>query len=253
MNLRDKGRQAASFLRHTRSAVPLVLDTVYLKRKPFVAVSRNDLKLLLQPGRGESFIFYENFVERVYFQGGIKLHPGSTVVDIGANIGAFSVLARSMVGFKGRVIAIEPVAETFGRLLHNMMLNRFDNVECRRAAVDGVEGTLSLKITQKSANATAYKINDISDNVAVETAPCITLDRIMDESRIKQIDLLKIDCEGSEYGIFETMSARTAACIKQIAMEVHHIPGKDYRDIERKLVSLGFKVQSGYTWFAVRD
>jgi len=80
-------------------------------------------------------------VRRDYLSHGITLRPGDTVVDIGANIGAFTVLAAKIVGSSGCVIAFEPILQAFERLRENVALNAFKNVECRRAAVDAQEGT----------------------------------------------------------------------------------------------------------------
>ena len=111
-----KCRQVASFCRHTRTPLALSLDTLRLKRGPFVAVSGDGLRLRIKPRSGESFTFYEIMVRHDYLNDGITLRPGATVVDIGANIGAFAVMAASIVGPRGRVIAFEPIPETFERL-----------------------------------------------------------------------------------------------------------------------------------------
>ena len=170
------------------------------KRSPFVAISGNGLKLSLLPHSGESFTFYENLIEGIYLKNGITLKPGSTVVDIGANIGAFTILAASIVGPRGHVFAFEPIKDTFERLQKNVDLNGLKNIECRRAAIDSQEGEITLQVAEKSAYATAHKTTIIGDERPSETVPCLTLDRIFSEFQIDRINLLKIDCEGSEHG-----------------------------------------------------
>src|SRR5260221_10724280 len=135
-----KCHQIFSFFQHTRTPVALALDSLKIRRSPFVAISGDGLKLSLLPQSGESFTFYENLIQRVYLKNGITLKPGSTVVDIGANVGAFSILAASIVGPRGRVLAFEPINKTFERLRKNVALNGLKNVECHRAAIDSQEG-----------------------------------------------------------------------------------------------------------------
>jgi FkbM family methyltransferase len=245
-----KGRQIVTFYRHSRTPLALALDSLHIKQSPFVAISGDGLKLSLLPRAGESFTFYENMIECDYLKNGITLKPGSTVVDIGANIGAFAVLAGSIVGPRGRVIAFEPVAKTFERLKENVALNGLDNVDCHCAAIDSREGTITLRVFGKSAFASAHGVNKIGDDGADETVSCLTLDRVLKDFQIDRINLLKIDCEGSEHGIFETLSPDAAAQIDQIAMEVHPIEGASTDRLKERLATLGFTVRCGPIWVA---
>lgn len=246
-----KVEQIASFYRHSRTPLALSMDTIRLRRTAFEAVSEDGLRLKLRPRSGESFTFYENLIRKDYLRNGIALRPGDTVVDVGANIGSFSVLAASIVGPEGRVIALEPVGETSRRLEENIALNRLGNVRCRRAAVDAECGVLHIRTGGKSAYATAHASGAPEEDEAVEAVECLTLARVFEEYRIDRIDLLKLDCEGSEYGIIETLTPDLAARIGQIAMEVHPIEGRSYRAFGEALRGLGFDYQAdGWNWFA---
>jgi FkbM family methyltransferase len=216
-----------------------------------VAVAVDGLKLSLLPRSGESFTFYENIIRRDYLKGGITLRPGATVVDIGANMGAFAVLAGSIVGPTGRVIAFEPVTKTFERLEGNVALNRLRNVECHRVAIYSRDGMITLQIHAKSAFATAHEVFEVSHAQATETVPCLTLDQVFRDFQINRINLLKVDCEGSEYGIFETLSPYIAARIDQIAMEVHPVEGKSMDRLSERISTLGFTLlRHKYPWIA---
>jgi FkbM family methyltransferase len=217
-----------------------------------VAVSREGLKLSLLPNCGDSFTFYENMIQRCYFTNGVTLMPGSTVVDIGANFGAFAVLAGSIVGLQGRVIAFEPIAKTFARLQKNIELNGLNNVDCHQAAIDSGEGPITFQVYDKSAYATAHHIHfkECGLHDTIETASCLTLDKAFEYLKIDRINLLKVDCEGSEYGIFDTLSPGVAAKIDQIALEVHHVPGTSPDHLAERLETLGFSVIYGPIWVA---
>lgn len=242
--------QIASFFRHAHTPYSLAIDSVRLKRTAFEAVSEDGLKLKLKPRSGESFTFYENLIRKDYLRGGIALRPGDTVVDVGANIGSFSVLAASIVGPGGRVISFEPVGETFGRLEENIALNGLCNVQRRRAAVDVECGVLELHTGVKSAFATAH-LKDIPGNDrTVEVVECLTLARVFEEYRIDRINLLKLDCEGSEHGIIESLTPDLAARIDQIAMEVHPVEGRSAQALGEALRGLGFDYEAGSIWFA---
>jgi FkbM family methyltransferase len=250
----SKAGQIASFFAYTQTPAALTLDSLKLKHDPFVAVSKGGVKLRLDPLAGESFTFFENFVRQDYLRNGIALKSGDTVVDIGANIGAFALHAASIVGPTGRVIAIEPAGRTFARLEENVRLNNFGNLTCVRAAIDHEPGTLALSLHPKSAFSSAHNVNANGDG-AVEMVPCRTLAQIFAEYRLQHVDFLKVDCEGSEYGIFQSLSRELAARIHQIAMEVHPVEGMTFDGIRQSLERLGFEVHHfpGYPWVVLSN
>jgi FkbM family methyltransferase len=218
-----------------------------LKDAPFVAISQG-VKLYIEPRAGESFTFFENLIRQDYLRNGITLLTGDTVIDIGANIGTFAVLARSVVGPTGRVIAIEPTRKAFAKLEKNVLMNDFGNIVCVQVAIEDKPGKIALKVQPKSAFSSAYGVNGGEGDV--EIVPCLTLSQIFEEYQIEQAHLLKIDCEGSEYGIFESLSPELAARIHQISMEVHPVKKRTADSIRRNLEGLGFEVRPGYPWVA---
>jgi FkbM family methyltransferase len=246
-----KTQTIISFFGNTRNPFALTMDALKLSSRPVVAVTGDGIKLRLKPNAGETFTVYEILIRRDYLADGITIRPGDTVVDIGANIGSFTVLAAKAVGTHGRVISFEPVAETFARLEENVALNDYRNVECRRAAIDAQEGTLTLRLGTKSAQATAYLESPMHASGNIETAPCITLERAFQDHHLQRINLLKVDCEGSEYAIFETLSPSLAARIDQIAVEVHDIESRTKEQLHECLRALGFEVRpSSHCWVA---
>lgn len=68
---------------------------------------------------------------------------------------------------------------------------------------------------------------------------------------IDRINFLKVDCEGSEHSIFETLTPELAARIDQIAMEVHEFEGAKVDHLSDRLTTLGFVLRRGTIWFAV--
>ena len=246
----DKWSEVVGFCRGSDTPLALVLDTLRLKASPFIAISADGIKLELRPRRGESFTFFENLVRQDYLKNGVALYPGAIVIDVGANIGSFTLLAASIVGVNGRVYAFEPVSETFARLERNISLNRTGHivVPCREA-VGGKEGSITINTHEKSAYASATS----SVRCPSETARCSTVQGMIERYRLERVNFLKVDCEGCEYEIFRSMTPSTASKIGQIAMEVHPTDGESEDALEAALRDLGFSVRRfGWNWYATR-
>ena len=79
--------------------------------------------------------------------------------------------------------------------------------------------------------------------------PCRTLDDVLQSQGIEKVDFLKVDCEGGEYALFDSVSDATLARISRIALEFHEIhPSHDHKRIVKRLESAGYKVEIERTW-----
>jgi FkbM family methyltransferase len=122
------------------------------------------------------------------------LKPGMTFVDVGANIGYFTLLAAQLVGSQGRIVAYEPTPVVAARLRENILLNGFDQVIAVEAAVCEEVGTAHLHQSADDPEA-----NSLFDETGHSLEVSVTsLDTDLKCRGIKKIDLLKIDAEGAE-------------------------------------------------------
>ena len=119
------------------------------------------------------------------------LKPGMVFVDVGSNIGYFSLIAASC---GATVVAYEPTPAVFGRLRENVALNQFANVSLVNAAVADKPGTLTLYQSPDDPEANSLFGN--GDNSI--QVPTVALDDDLSARDIRRVDLLKIDAEGAE-------------------------------------------------------
>jgi FkbM family methyltransferase len=133
------------------------------------------------------------------------LQPGQTVVDVGANVGYYSLTAASRVGSSGRVIAFEPGPPAAARLLENVALNGFPNIEIVQSAVADRTGSVAFSLGNDSEGSSMFDISGNSVQRYVDV-PVTTLDGYLSTTATKHVDLLKIDAEGAELGV--VMGAR---------------------------------------------
>jgi FkbM family methyltransferase len=157
----------------------------------------------------------------IYYQGTFEPHclpylricarKGDTVVDVGANIGFYTLESALAVGEAGRVIAIEAAPPHIETLRKNVRLNAMNCVSLVDTAVsDAVdEATLALP---KGDNLGMFTLGRVESDEAYRVA-LRPLDDVLDEQRIDSLALIKMDIEGSEYRALRG-AARTLAKYK---------------------------------------
>lgn len=143
-----------------------------------------------------------------------EISPGDCVLDAGANIGVFTVLASSLVGSTGRVVAVEPQPENLRVLRRNIELNGCRNVSVVPRALSNVDGS-AVFITGRGIGAHLSR----SGGIPVDT---ISLPSILTVAKLPRIDYLKMDIEGAEVRVFEAEGTDMAiSTLRRAVVEIH--------------------------------
>jgi FkbM family methyltransferase len=124
------------------------------------------------------------------------LQPGMGVLDLGANIGYFAMLAGSLVGPSGYVLAVEPNPANVRLMEASRRANGFDQVTICQSAAGPQTGLLVLNASHSNGT-TAGLPDDMNAMLGAEIVPCLRPDALVPPG--KRIDLIKIDVEGAEY------------------------------------------------------
>jgi FkbM family methyltransferase len=132
---------------------------------------------------------YESEKQKVFE---LKVRPGNTVFDIGANAGFYTLLASYLVGEAGHVYAFEPLARNTHFLYEHLRLNRVGNVQVIESAVSDSEGDTYFDDASGSAMGHLSAIG----RLRVHT---ISIDAMVSEGKILPPDCMKIDVEGGEF------------------------------------------------------
>lgn len=122
-----------------------------------------------------------------------SIKNGDTVIDIGANVGFYTLFFRSLVGEKGKIISFEPEPNNFSMLKKNIEINNFENIEIFQYALGSEEKKISMKLSESVGQHTV----DIDGDLEVR---CMKLDDIVEKA-----DFIKIDAEGYEVEILNGM------------------------------------------------
>jgi len=180
----------------------------------------------------------EIFFDHVYTRFGCGLRPEDDVVDIGANVGVFSVYAARTVR---RVFAFEPHPESVRFITDNLRNNGLTNVIVECAAVGDQFGTARLYL-----GAGAYGHLLFDHNVSGRLGESIevvetTLARIIEAHDLERIGLLKMDCEGAEGLILSSAAKEDLARVDRICLEYHdNVSPLSHAQMEELLVEAGF-------------
>jgi FkbM family methyltransferase len=189
--------------------------------------------LRLRDSGGDVFIFHEVLRDQVY-QVRAEWFSCSprVIVDLGANVGLTSLaLAGQFPG--ARLVAVEPLPANAALLRHNLLCLG-DRAHVWEAAVADRAGTLRLSVATENYNASLVRTTDEGVDVRV-----VTMDGVLSEEGIEQIDVLKIDIEGAERMLLADSPAWLMR-VKVILIELHD--GYEFVDLERDLAPAGFRV-----------
>jgi len=172
------------------------------------------------------------------------IEPSMSVVDIGANIGYFTMLSASLVGPSGLVVAVEPNPENIKLLEASRRVNGFDQVLIIQAAAGRRTGLLALNVSY-SNGITGELPNNVDAILAARPVPCFALDAILPKDR--RIDLVKIDTEGAELnaviGLSETIERDRPVVVSEFSPGalpgISHCSGPEYL---RFLIAKGYRI-----------
>ena len=131
-----------------------------------------------------------------------RLRDGFTFIDIGANIGAYSLFVAARAGRGARILAVEPQPEIFARLAFNIAQNPFGTVKAVACALADKPGELTLFIDPTNRGESSVRILNSSAGTSVKV-PAMTLLALVEGEGYERIDAMKLDVEGAEDLILE--------------------------------------------------
>jgi len=189
------------------SSTPIVIDPWW-----------RNLKIALPNTSNAALLFYRTHSdESLAWLLQALLSPRMTFLDVGAHIGAFTLVGAKMVGNEGKVIAIEPLPPCAEAIRRNAAMNGMANVRVYEGALCERSGRIGFQADpQRSGGWIATNPGE----VAFET-PCWTLDEFLHSAGITRVDVMKLDASGNEIaalrGGAETLrSGRLAALVMKL-------------------------------------
>lgn len=208
-----------------------------LNSNPILSL-RNGLKIKVRTNSTDVQAFTNVWILEEYRRQLSLVNESDVVIDIGAHIGLFSLYVSQFYK-NGSIFCFEPIKENYDLLSYNISLNKRKNVKAFQKAVADKSGVVKVFL---SPDAAAHSL--FLKGSSYQEVESISLKEILDSHEIESCDLLKMDCEGSEYMILNSLPEKYFDRIHKVVMEYHLITEKPelIQDLVRKLVSLNYEV-----------
>jgi FkbM family methyltransferase len=180
---------------------------------------------------------------------------GDMVVDVGAHIGPYTIIASKRVGSDGKVVAIEADPGNFDLLSRNIQLNRLSNVLALNYAAYSEEKKIKLYLPSSGEDSSSYtKYNTIMSDRARDDEESVevsanTLDYLLlSKNMIKQeeVNWIKIDVEGAEYEVLKgAKDILSKSSNITLLIEIHNLSAGNilYKPIQEFLGLYNFKIE----------
>jgi FkbM family methyltransferase len=166
---------------------------------------------------------------------------GRTMLDVGANMGLYTLEGAVAVGPSGRVIAIEAMPAHAERVRQNLALNGFQQVQVLNVAVGEAPGEVEIGLPP-GGNPGMYRVGATAGAVRV---PVRRIDDLVDECGLDSLDLVKMDIEGSEHrallGAARTLERFKPAILIELNRETLESCGSSPEAVKEVLESAGYR------------
>jgi len=173
------------------------------------------------------------------------LRPGDTFVDIGANIGLFTVLLSKSVGPNGRIIAIEAAPQVAPYLHQNLRLNDVDNVTVCQMLATSAPGNVSFYPPSKGRFG-GGSIGWSPETLPI-TLPADTLENILAKEQVSRLRAIKMDVEGAELNVLKGAKNILTGPNAPLILFERYVASEDDLRIPRGKGSLEFLQELGFT------
>ncbi len=210
-----------------------------LIREDPIIVFKNDLRVKIRTKSTDFYVLTNVWVIEEYDLNKLQIGNSDTIIDIGAHIGLFTVYI-SQFCVNGKIYSYEPIKENYELLSYNLDINNIKNTSIFQKAVTDKSGSVRIFLNSDSA---AHNVFSKSDRYV--DIKSVSLKEIFDSNKIEKCNLLKLDCEGSEYMILNSLPELYFEKIQKIVME-YHMADKEpnlLQDLIKKLKLLNYQVE----------
>lgn len=168
------------------------------------------------------------------------IKPGFRFIDIGANVGAYSLFVAALAGAQARILAVEPQPDIFERLAANMQLNPFGTIKAVQCAVADKPGDFTLFLDTKNRGESSMRALRSPNGLSIKM-PATTLMQLIEDEKFDRIDAIKLDVEGAEDLILEPFFGAAPEHLWPALVIMEDGVGRWHTDMEPFLKERGYR------------
>lgn len=184
--------------------------------------------------------YKQMFYEDIYSH--CDLSNLNVVVDIGANVGLFTLYMLKSRNCK-KIFSIEPTNKAYSQMFN--VLNDERNTSLHKLAIHNFNGKSKIKSVEDNSTISGF-IDDVhpytNHNMNEEEVDVVTLKTFIDNNKLQHIDLIKIDIEGVEYDVINSLSDSELLISDRYLIEYHWAKTKNIKSIVDRFKSLGYNI-----------
>ena len=195
-----------------------IYPLVYFKLTKKVHVifeTKTGLKIKIRVNSTDLMALTHVWVIQEYSSNDFEINDSDVVIDVGAHIGLFALFASQFCK-RGKIFCFEPIKENYELLVENINSNKIKNIIPFNLAVSKVSGSVKIFLNDDYSGHSMFL--ETNDFVIVKSK---SLFDIFSENNIQECDFLKLDCEGAEYEIINSLTSEFLNKIKKSAIEYH--------------------------------
>jgi len=196
---------------------------VYFKltKKDYVIFeTRSGLKIKIRVNSTDLMALTHVWMIQEYSGDDFPISNDDVIIDVGAHIGLFALFASQFCK-NGKIFCYEPIKENYKILIENIEMNQIQNIFPNNLAVTKKTSRVKIFLNDDQSGHSMFIQN--KNFVEVDSK---SLSDIFIDNGIKECDFLKLDCEGAEYEIVESLSSDLFTKINKTAIEYHMVDTK---------------------------
>ena len=216
---------------------------VYFKltKKDYVIFeTRSGLKIKIRVNSTDLMALTHVWIIQEYSGDDFPISNDDVIIDVGAHIGLFALFASQFCK-NGKIFCYEPIKENYKILIENIEMNQIQNIFPNNLAVTKETSRVKIFLNDDQSGHSMFTQN--KNFVEVDSK---SLSDIFIDNGIKECDFLKLDCEGAEYEIVESLSADLFTKINKTVIEYHMVDTKPelLEQLINKLKQFSFSVHT---------
>ena len=194
--------------------IPLVYLN-WTKRERIVLKTKKNLDIIIRGTLSDVMQFSTVWLIKDYDHTDFKIKNNDIIIDVGSHIGLFSLYAAEKCNV-GKVFAFEPIETNYNIFLENIKINNLKNIFPQNVAISKETTDVIMNLHEDESGHSMFGTG--GKEIKVKS---ITLKGFFEKNNIKKCNLIKLDCEGAEYEIIDSIPSKYFDIIDKFIIEYH--------------------------------